>query len=267
MKKEKALNRIHEIDLIKGICILLMIFDHAFYDLMFFSETWVLKGLQEYQSLYSLAHNYWNSPIREAIHFIVISIFVIVSGISTQFSHNNWLRTLKMGIFALLFTGCSYILCSMIGYGNNIDFNIIHVLTVSLLFYCLFRKRSNKFMLVFAILVFLTTIGISLLKHYNLINLDNDFIRVVLFPLGVISENYACADYLPLLPYLGIFFIGVIMGRKMYKSKESRISFHKWERPFCFIGHYSIWFYISHQAIMMSIFMLICVILNLPLPF
>ena len=115
--------RIHELDLFRGILILLVLFDH----LMNYFASASYFGV-----LNSIGSFYWNNPARFFIQkFVALPAFVLLSGISCSFSKNNWTRAAKglllWGVIAAI-TNVLYAIGfeDTFGICIKIDFNIIY---------------------------------------------------------------------------------------------------------------------------------------------
>ena len=81
-----------------------------------------------------------------------------------------------------------------------------------------------------------------------------------LFPIGLTDKYFRSSDYFPLLPHLGFFLLGSVLGKTLYRRKESLlpaldgkpvINFFQW------CGRQSLWIYLIHQPILNGICMLI----------
>ena len=44
-----------------------------------------------------------------------------------------------------------------------------------------------------------------------------------LFPFGFVYEGFASSDYFPLLPHLGWYMLGTVLGRTVYADKKTRL--------------------------------------------
>ena len=86
--------RIWELDFLRGVCVLLMIFDHAMYDVAYqFGRAWADATQSEFFiALYQRAREYWASPLRLTTQDIVVWTFALLCGISCSFSKNNFRR-------------------------------------------------------------------------------------------------------------------------------------------------------------------------------
>ena len=114
-------SRIWELDFVRGFCIVLMIIDHALYDLAFvFRYQWF--GGQESQGLlYWLtnfaATDFFPSTFRDIAWWIAVFLFVFICGISCSFSHSN----LKRGLRLANNISNSQVCCKLIKLRNKIS--------------------------------------------------------------------------------------------------------------------------------------------------
>ena len=72
-------------------------------------------------------------------------------------------------------------------------------------------------------------------------------------PFGILSRGYMASDYFPIVPNLGWFMVGTVLGRTVYDKKESLLPNvpHKNApaRFLRFCGRHSLWIYLGHQPI------------------
>ena len=94
--------RIWELDFLRGICVLLMIFDHTMYDIGgLFCDAWIATGKEYIIMLVELAQDYFsNSQLRFTVQKIVVWIFALLCGISCSLSRSNLKRGIKATIIA-----------------------------------------------------------------------------------------------------------------------------------------------------------------------
>jgi uncharacterized membrane protein len=85
-----------------------------------------------------------------------------------------------------------------------------------------------------------------------------------LMPLGLPWKSFATSDYFPLLPYLGWFLLGSVIGRTAYRRKTTLLPLVNSENPiirfFSFCGRQSLWIYLLHQPILSGILTLVTLI-------
>ena len=262
IKRKPFETRIHEIDLIRGILICLVVIDHIFNLLMSFNEMWMTPDLLEpFHTVYKVAYFYWTNPARVIIKYICLATFCFVSGISCAFSRNNWKRSLEMvGLWFIIAVVCLILDTLRAAYNWQVglrtmrtDFNIIGVLAWSMFIYCFFQKKSWVPLLVICI--------IGLCLHPLCVVLSKtawgqSFYSVPFWkPNRAISDQ---ADFLPIFPYLGFFFGGALLSYFTYKKdKKSYFKRYNWERPFCFVGRHSLIIYGLHFLVLIGIFSLV----------
>ena len=82
-----------------------------------------------------------------------------------------------------------------------------------------------------------------------------------LFPLGILSPGFSSGDYFPLLPHLGWFMLGVVVGRTVYADRKTRLPRFPSEaapvRFFRFCGRHSLWIYLGHQPLLYALVWLV----------
>ena len=82
-----------------------------------------------------------------------------------------------------------------------------------------------------------------------------------LIPLGFVPPRFATSDYFPLLPNLGFFLLGTVLGRTVYRKKETLLPMVSEKnvlvRFFSFCGRQSLFIYLAHQPILAGICMLL----------
>lgn len=122
--------RIWELDFLRAVCVMLMIFDHTMYNFAFvFGRTWFeASGSEFYYNLWQNARTYWTSPIREFVQPLVVIIFCSLCGISTAFSKSNLKRGIEVAVCAVLVTIVTTIMDSPITFG------ILHMFAVAICF-------------------------------------------------------------------------------------------------------------------------------------
>ena len=256
--RNKADNRAFELDLLRGFAIFMMILHHFAYD---------LRYIFEYNVFSFIGQNcdwFW-----AFLHPFFIFIFVVISGICCQFSRNNFKRSLKLLIVALGFTVVTITADHFLDLGCSIYFNVLHLLFVSTLLFAVFDHVEQKkygernsrngdavlFLIVMAFFFLLNGI------HYYHYKIHSGFVSI----LGIEPHpDYAwtVGDELGLIPWVGVFFLGVLIGRHVYKKKETLFpnapkAVHAVSKPFEWIGRNSLLVYILHQPIVLCILYLL----------
>ena len=253
--------RIHEIDFARGFLIMLVLMDHLFCHLWQYNLGWASTATHNadfYLAIGNAFEFYWHSTARSVVRFFALFGFCFVSGISSAFSRNNWVRAGQMLlIFGVLAVGSRVLdafLAEPLGIDTLIiDFNIIGVLAWSTLMYCFTMNRSWRGVVIGFLVTFL-------LCSYFMPWLTS---RVIAHGYHIYApalwEPSNQADWLPLFPFMCVFFLGAMVSTFVYAPTRQSLIKHRgnWERPFCFMGRHSLIVYVGHQAILIPIFLLL----------
>lgn len=214
-------DRIWEIDFIRGIAIILMIIFHFIYN---------LKEFYGYNINYTSGFWYY-------VGILAAILFMLTSGISSTFSKNNLKRGIKflgLGMMLTLFT---------FFYNPEfyIKFGILHFLGVSIILYCFIRLISIKHILILSVLT------IMLGKIVSSIEMNTS----ILFPIGLIDSGFSSLDYYPMIPWFGVFLLGVVIGKHFYSGKKSLFFISPKQGLISFLGIHSLLIYFIHQPILL----------------
>ena len=234
--------RIWELDAFRGLCILGMVLVHLVYDLT---------------KLYGILQ--WQAP--ESFHFVQQwggVLFFLVSGISATLGRHS----IRRGLIVL---GCGVVvsavtwgmvLLNFAGNGMQIYFGVLHCLGCCMILWGLIKKLPAW------ALGLLSAAFLALgFWFMGLPPVDTYW----LMPLGLSWEGFASSDYFPLLPYLGFFLAGALLGRLVYKNKESLLPGVNENNPILralrFCGRHSLWIYMLHQPVLAGLCMILTMIL------
>jgi len=248
----KAGARIWELDLIRGICVFAMMLDHTIYD---------LKYVFNVRAPFVMMYFDWD--IRTAVRIPVVLCFVLICGISCSFSRSNLKRGLKLGAVAAALTLATGLVDIFNGKGHEflITFGILHMLSASILLYCLLRKFLD-YRGTLAVAFIFIAVGIY---YYTG---DHNAVEGWGW-LGLMVQlrgAFFSADYFPLLPGAGFFLLGSILGPILYKKKSSHFSGienPRLSRPVLMVGRHALAVYLIHQPIILltlSIINYICLL-------
>ena len=262
--------RIHEIDFVRGFLISLVLMDHLFCWLWQYNEGWAYSAMQAgrpyefYKAMGDAFRFYWYSNARDIVRFIALFGFCFVSGISTAFSRNNWIRAAQMIAFAFALAIGSNILDAFLreplGLDSmRIDFNIIAVLAWSTLFYCFIQNRSWKGLV--AMLLGTLLIAWYFVPWLAEVNYEKN---LNIYAPPFIEPDAPQADWMPLFPFMCFFLMGALLSYFVYAPTRQSLIKHRgnWERPLCFMGRHSLLFYVCHQMILIPFFLLLDVFLG-----
>ncbi len=247
--------RIFELDTLRGIAVIAMIIDHFTY---FLSEepylfpsiftNYDLINTPWFNSLVDFSLSFQMSAIREIGHFIFVSIFLLLAGISSSFSKNNFKRALKVGIAAGIITLVTICFSQITGENYNIIFGILHLMALSILIFAIVQKIFPNKWLYLTIGVFIVVWGF-LINWYSSPYVEKPTLSNII--LIILGYNVYGADHFGILPCTGVFFIGAFLGELLYPQRTTLLPKldHSWHKPFSFIGRHALIFYLLHQVI------------------
>lgn len=253
---DKKRQRAYELDFLRGFALIMMIFMHSAWDIRYEYKVDTFGFLE--------SDLFWG-----IIHPIFIVIFVGVSGVCCTFSKNNLFRGLKLLGVAAGLSLATWFITTYLNIYCLIIFNVLAMLAVSILLYTLIefieRKTKADPRRVNALLGAAGSFFAALGSKLEWLDYSTD--NLIFLPVGfkMTSMPYM-VDYMPLLPWLGVFFIGCLVGRVCYSERKSLLpAKNKAAKvitaPVEFVGRHSLIIYLVHQpvvyGIMYVIFMLI----------
>lgn len=220
--------RIWELDALRGLCILGMVAVHLVFDLQI--------------------------PTRKAFAFVQNwggVLFFLLSGLCATLGSRPVRRgamVLGVGLLCTAVTLAGRALGMLPDY-MVIRFGVLHCLGACMLLWPVFRKLPVW------LLAALGT-GFGVLGIYLTQCVMVEFSGFAW--LGLLYPSYSSADYFPLLPYLGFFLLGAVLGRLLYAKKKSLLP--QWETIWVFralrwCGRHSLILYLLHQPLLMLLFL------------
>lgn len=179
--------------------------------------------------------------------------FFLISGVSATLGR----RSLKRG--ALVFSCgmlCTAVTLGMylLGFSRDIIiyFGALHNLGACMMLWPLLKKLPSPASVCLGIV--LAWLGLWLQQQA--------FPFPWLIPLGLTPPDFASSDYFPVLPYLGFFLLGTVLGRWLYPEKVSLFPgvdpAGQPARFLCFCGRASLPIYLLHQPVFSGLCLLIC---------
>ena len=258
LAKTPKRERIWEIDFLRGLMILFVVWDHFMWDVNCIGSSTYVSGL--FKWLYALSDRYYDGVLRRVTHDVFVSMFVLTSGISCSFSRSNGKRALKMMAFAILFSAVTYAISSIINENLTIYFNVIHVVALSVTIYaaiewvwarCTKNWQKNIFgVVMFAITMTALILGSCANKMHT--HWTNLLLGESAWRTSVIKKFKGGGDYLEFLPDFGWFLVGVFLGKFVYKERKTVFPSvdARYVSPVTFCGRHSLWVYFISQIVM-----------------
>lgn len=228
--------RIWELDFLKGIALIFMIWDHIVFDLYgFFGIDTSSLGF-----------------FQEGIGVISSVIFMTVCGVSVTLGRHNIKHGLTVFSLAAALTLFTYIFDLIASAGALILFGILHFLGLAMIIGH-FAKKLPLYSL-----VILAAGSFALGMWFRTLTVSVPF----LFPFGLVTEGFYSSDYFPLLPNLSYVFLGIIIGKTVYKEKKSLFHSDLSGNPLCFLGRHTLVLYFVHQPVVMGVLYIVIKLIN-----
>lgn len=226
--------RIWELDALRGLCVLGMVAVHFVYDLV---ELFRLVDWQ-YPALFRLVKD-WGGIL-----------FLLISGICVTLGSHPVRRgaaVFACGMLCTAVTAGMYLL-GLTDQSILIYFGILHCLGVCMLLWPVFRRCPTWLLGVLGAV--LATAGLYLRGPVT--------VRFPwLVPLGFRFPGFASSDYFPLLPNLGFFLLGAVLGRTVYRDRRTLFPNVSDRLPpvrfLSFCGRQSLWIYLLHQPVLSAV--------------
>lgn len=220
--------RIWEIDSARGLALALMILYHFIYN------------LNEFFTI--------NITYNEGLFYFVgkaaATLFILVAGISCAFSKNNTVRAFKLILWGYVIFVVTYIVLP----GSNIVFGILQFLGVCFLLYPIVQNFSPYLLALTGMVIILAG------KITSQFSVSHNWLLI----LGFYGPGFSSVDYFPLIPWFGIFLIGIAIRKTIYKENRSRfIKVNKYLRPLSFAGKHTLTIYLIHQPLILGTMYLI----------
>lgn len=256
--------RIFEIDLIRGICMILVIFDHFIYDITYTMGD-VFLGYPGTNKIFNVIVKfgrwYWTSNIRFHVRNVTIFLFLCLIGICCSFTRNNIKRGAKLFLGAAIISIATFIL----GLITNdleltITFGILHCAALSLFVIGLLEKVTQNKWVYWIISIVMIITGLYFYKDAGFATYQGSTIWEVFYSLLLGTNNYG-SDCMPFLLYGGQIFAGVFIGKVLYANKKSLIKKEYKNNAITFVGRHSLMTYLIHQVVVivaLVIILLIC---------
>lgn len=239
--------RYWEVDVVRGIAIVLMVFYHLTWDLNFFGVVEV-----------NMVSGPWSWFARS-----IATMFITVMGVSLVLSSNRlrargvegnlWAKYLRRGakIFGLglLITVATYFFLDFRGGRGFVVFGILHAIGFSIMAAYPFLPYRRRWLSLLLGLIFVA-VGVYLEGRAST--------SPWLIWLGVKQVGRLMVDYYPVLPWFGVALLGIVLGHALYPGGQARFSlpndlYLPPVRFLSFLGRHSLLIYLIHQPILLAI--------------
>ncbi len=230
--------RIWELDALRGICIIGMVIVHCIYDMV------------ELYHLIDWHYPAWFGFIKEWGGIL----FLLISGVCVTLGSRSVRRGLIVFACGMLCTAVTLgmVLLGFAGKSMTIWFGVLHCLGTCMLLWPLVKKLPVPLLAVLGACL----VGIGYYLD-SAVRIDFPW----LIPLGVLQPGFVSSDYFPLLPNLGFFLLGAVLGKLFYREKVSLLPKVDTKNPIVrfltLCGRHSLWIYLLHQPVLSGMFTVI----------
>lgn len=235
-------SRFWEVDLARGVAIIMVVVYHLVFDL----DNFVGLDIES-------AFGFWG-----AFADVSAFAFVFLAGVSLEISYARarrergtdgllgkyLLRGLKVIGWGMLIT----LVLVLLDFGYVL-FGILHLIGLSIILaYPFLRRRLLS--LIFGGLFIAVGLYVSSLEIVL-----GGVPGVLLSPLGVLPEGLFMPDYRPLLPWFGVALLGLAFGNYVYADRTGtggNPASAGYAGPLAFLGRHTLFIYLIHQPIIIA---------------
>lgn len=226
-KRQQQTKRIWEVDFLRGVALLAMVYYHVVYDL---------------REFYSVPISY-----SDGVNFYVgrgsALLFMLLAGLSCTLTTKNAKRGLKVLGLGLVITAAT----ALYDPSHAVTFGILHFLGTSMLLYPLVSRLGPVLLALLGTAIFFLG-RLTAQAHVSM---------SFLFPLGLRSEGFISSDYYPLLPWFGVFLCGAALGKLLYAEKRSLLNASPPDTLLNKLGRHTLPIYLIHQPVIMLVLFLL----------
>lgn len=234
------------LDAARGFALLNMLVFHFVYDIL------IIYGV----------YPKWNHSLSFLIweRFICVS-FIVISGVSVNFSKNAYKRGIIVNLLGFLVTAVTVIFMP----SQAIWFGVLNLIGCGMLVCRAMKTTFDRINPIAGAVTSLALYAVAYGVPEGYLGLFS--LKILSLPewlygfkyaafLGFPSSDFRSADYFPLIPWLFLFILGYFLWKiieKLGKQDWFRLKIPALD----FMGRYSLWFYVAHQPLLMGICILI----------
>ena len=229
-------NRIWELDALRGIMILGVVFIHFCFDLDYFLGVDLIRN-----------------PVVQLVMDRCGMSFVVLSGLCATLGRRSLRRGAQVFGCGMLITAVTagMVLLGLADRFLIIYFGVLHLLGVCMMLWPLLRRLPVWARLALG----LALIGLG--YWFQTVTVDTFW----LVPFGLVPPDFSSSDYFPLLPGLGWFLLGACLGTALYRQRRSLLPNFPVQNPavrfFRWCGTHSLWIYLLHQPVLYALVQLL----------
>ncbi len=240
--------RFIELDAARGVAIIMMVIFHLVYDLAY------LQYLSS--TVYRTGFFYYFGLTTTILFIGIAGVSVTISGSRAEREKGKkeilWKflrRGLGLILLGMLISLCTYLFLGGSGY---VVFGILHLIGVCVILTPFFLRLRFINALIGFCIILITPLMTQFSGPFWLI------------PIGIHPDTFYSVDYEPMLPWFGVFLLGMGIGSLLYPNgitcfrKITRQNcVHLCMAPFAAAGRHSLIIYLLHQPVIISILIIL----------
>jgi len=233
-------SRFPEIDMARGVAVIMMVVFHTAFDLAYLGIAPLPVGRDGFRLL-ALA--------TAALFLFLVGISLSISSAHARevLSRRDFiLKYVRRGAL-LLFLGLGITIVTwLLLPGGYILFGILHLIGLAILLSPLYTGRYWANLFLGAAIIALGPVMAGLRGS------------PLLLWVGVQPSSFYSVDYTPVFPWLGIVLVGVFFGMTVYPSGKRPLTYPLISfRPLQFLGRHSLALYLLHQPVIIAILLIL----------
>ncbi len=224
-------NRVFELDVLRGVAVILMVVFHFGFDLAEF-------GYASYRTTVDLEWKVFRS--------VILSMFLLAVGMSSYLAYVKGINKKKLfkNLVKLSLVSVAISMGSYLVFPHAwIYFDVIHFIVIAIPLSLVFLHIPRLSLVLGLILLMGYPLGYLHMDSFH--NLGVEYLHIPRFTVDIVS----------LSPWFGMVLIGIfVMHKKMFNIKLKQTIMMK---KITFLGKHSLLIYLLHQPILFAIFNLI----------
>lgn len=236
-------SRFDRIDALRGSAIIWMTFFHFCFDLNYFGF---------------MNQNFYEDNLWTVQRNMIVSLFLFCAGMGQAFALEQglswarfWNRWKQVAGAAVLVTLGSYFVYPE----SFIYFGVLHAIAIMLIIMRLTYRLRYGLWILGALIIGLKFLLPAIFAASGPV--IESFNQPWLNWLGIISRKPRTEDYVPLIPWLGVMWLGLAAGLALIKHRSSILTAALPARlqPLASLGRYSLSYYLIHQPLLFGLIM------------
>ncbi len=236
----KVLRRIDAIDALRGCALVWMALYHFCFDL---------------NNVGFLRQDFYRDPLWTTQRTVILSLFLLCAGCGQALAWRNgqdwprfWRRWIWIVVCAVLVSIGSWLMFP----DSYIYFGVLHGLAVMLV---IVRLTAGWGAWLFLPALLALAAPMVLAPWLAASSWTETFNAPALNWLGLVTRKPVTEDYVPLLPWLGVVWIGVAITDVWIRrgTPANWRAAPGWQAALVWLGRHSLWFYMLHQPVLIGL--------------